>query len=131
MFYGPGVLTMLYANGYGTPRDYKLALRFACEQSWASDAEFALRVGHLEALSHTPAQSYTFDLCEDTTSGLSAARGLQRTAFMGVIMIGLRQEKTLRRSSIQRVTGLPTPGAVDSFRVELDSYTQGSHAIQS
>src|SRR5712691_12329207 len=38
-FYGPGVLTMLYANGKGVPRDYDLAIRFACENSWAAEAE--------------------------------------------------------------------------------------------
>ena len=33
MFYGPGVLTMLYANGLGVSRDYGLAIRFACERT--------------------------------------------------------------------------------------------------
>lgn len=33
-FYGPGVLMMLYANGKGVPRDYDLAIRFACENTW-------------------------------------------------------------------------------------------------
>src|SRR5258708_1331388 len=30
-FAGPGVLTMLYANGKGVRRNYDLAIRFACE----------------------------------------------------------------------------------------------------
>lgn len=72
MFYGPGVLTMLYANGYGVGRDYDLAIRFACENYWASDAEFAARIGHLEHLRDTRSTSSTFDLCDDITSGLSA-----------------------------------------------------------
>jgi len=71
MFYGPGVLTMLYANGKGTPRNYELAIRFACEQTWAAEAEQELRIGHLEYLRDSKAQSTTFDLCDDITSGLN------------------------------------------------------------
>ncbi len=71
MFYGPGVLTMLYANGKGIPQNYSLAIRFACEQAWASDAEMEYRLGHLEHLQATHAHNATFDLCDDTTSGLS------------------------------------------------------------
>lgn len=71
MFYGPGVLTMLYANGKGVPRDYDLAIRFTCENSWAAEAEMAYRIGHLEHLRDAASQSTTFDLCDDITSGLS------------------------------------------------------------
>jgi uncharacterized protein YecT (DUF1311 family) len=69
-FYGPGVLTMLYANARGVPRDYELAIRFACENSWAADAEMELRIGHLEQLRDARAQVASFDLCDDGTSGL-------------------------------------------------------------
>lgn len=71
MFYGPGVLTMLYANGKGVPRDYDLAIRFACESDWSSEAEFGNRIGHLEYLGQAHSESATFDLCDDITSGLS------------------------------------------------------------
>ncbi len=71
MFYGPGVLTMLYANGQGVGRNYDLAVRFACENEWAADAESALRIGHLEHLRTTHSEDATFDLCDDITSGLS------------------------------------------------------------
>ncbi len=71
MFYGPGVLTMLYANGRGARQDYALAIRFACEQTWAAEAEMEYRIGHLEHLETTRAQDPNFDLCDDTTSGLS------------------------------------------------------------
>src|SRR3569623_860804 len=37
MFYGPGVLTMLYANGQGVARNYDTAIHFACEEYWASE----------------------------------------------------------------------------------------------
>ncbi|SEB69206.1 lysozyme inhibitor LprI family protein [Terriglobus roseus] len=71
MFYGPGVLTMLYANGRGVERNYDLAIRFACENDWAAPAEQASRIGHIEYLRTTHADSGNFDLCDDITSGLS------------------------------------------------------------
>jgi hypothetical protein len=71
MFRGPGVLTMLYANGQGAARNYDTAIRFACEENWASDAEMALRIGHLENLRRTNDVGSKFDLCDDITSGLS------------------------------------------------------------
>jgi uncharacterized protein YecT (DUF1311 family) len=69
-FYGPGVLTMLYANGRGVERNYDLAIRFACENTWAAPAEMELRIGHLEQLRDTHAAATNFDLCDDATSGL-------------------------------------------------------------
>ena len=69
MFYGPGVLTMLYANGKGVPRNYDLAIRFACEQDVAAEAEQALRIGHLEYLRANGPQARNFDLCNDVPSG--------------------------------------------------------------
>lgn len=71
MFYGPGVLSMLYANGKAVPRDYDLAIRFACEDEWAAEAEMAYRIAHLEQLRSTATKTATFDLCDDITSGLS------------------------------------------------------------
>ena len=71
MFRGPGVLTMLYANGLSVPREYDAAIRLACDENWASDAEMALRVGHLEFLRQTHDMGARFDLCDDITSGLS------------------------------------------------------------
>jgi hypothetical protein len=71
MFYGPGVLTMLYANGKGVSRNYDLAIRFACENHWAAEAEMSNRIGHLEYLREAGPQNTKFDLCDDITSGLS------------------------------------------------------------
>lgn len=70
-FYGPGVLMMLYANGKGVPRDYNVAIRFACENTWAADAEMEYRVGRLEHLRDIHAVTTHFDLCDDGTSGLT------------------------------------------------------------
>jgi len=71
MFYGPGVLAMLYANGKGVSRNYEVAIHLACENPWAAEAEMAYRVGHLERLRDNPSQAAAFDLCDDITSGLS------------------------------------------------------------
>jgi hypothetical protein len=71
MFYGPGVLTMLYANGQAVPRNYNMAIRFACENEWSAGAEMELRIGHLEALRDGRVEPGRFDLCDDITSGLS------------------------------------------------------------
>jgi hypothetical protein len=71
MFYGPGVLTMLYANGLAVPRNYDLAIRFACENQWAAEAEMEYRIGHLESLRDGAQPAKPFDLCDDVTSGLS------------------------------------------------------------
>lgn len=69
IFAGPGVLSMLYANGQGTPKDLALATRFICENEWAADAETALRLGHLQSMKNT---TTTFDICDDITSGMGA-----------------------------------------------------------
>lgn len=70
-FQGPGVLSMLYANGYGVTRDYALAIRFSCENTWAADAEMEERIGRLEALQAGRLKNAKpFDLCDDATSGL-------------------------------------------------------------
>ena len=70
MFYGPGVLSMLYANGEGVPRNADLAVRFVCENPWAAPAELQGRLTHLEKLRNTAPRGH-FDLCDDATSGLS------------------------------------------------------------
>jgi uncharacterized protein YecT (DUF1311 family) len=66
-FKGPGVLTMLYANGKAVHRDYNLAIRFACEIPQSAEGEMELRIGHLEQLRDTGATS-KFDLCDDALS---------------------------------------------------------------
>ncbi len=68
-FAGPGVLAMLYANGMGVARNYDLALRFVCENTWAAPAETEGRIEHLGHLRDTHATTSKFDLCDDTTSG--------------------------------------------------------------
>jgi hypothetical protein len=70
IFYGPGILSMIYANGQGVPADLDLATRFTCESVWSSPAEIETRLDLLaEArINHTPA---TLDLCDTATSANS------------------------------------------------------------
>lgn len=67
LFSGPGVLTMLYANGQGVRRDYDLAIRFACEmgdvEAGVTDKEMAFRIGLLEQM-RTQEKPEKFDLCD-------------------------------------------------------------------
>lgn len=69
---GRGILTMLYANGHGVPRDYDLAIRFACELAdiGAAEAETEGRIGRIEALRDGKlSTAKPFDICDDETSG--------------------------------------------------------------
>lgn len=61
------ILLMLYANGYGTPKNIDLAIKLACELGGAP-MEIAGRVQHLDALRTGPG-STPFDFCDDVTSG--------------------------------------------------------------
>ncbi len=71
---GAGTLAMLYANGDGVPRDYALAIRFACEVGNRGGSNAAERIGRLEALRDGKLPSgTTFDLCDEQMSGAMGA----------------------------------------------------------
>ena len=93
-FAGPGVLSMLYANGEGVPRNTGLARRFVCENRWAASAELTARLQLLDTIDRAAAPPH-FDLCATATSGLSegacqviasekgdVSRSAQRAAFV-------------------------------------------------
>lgn len=72
-----GVLMMLYANGFGVPRNTDSAIHQACQVD-AAQAEMAGRIEHLANL---PANA-VFDQCDDITSGrmgtvCASIRGVQ------------------------------------------------------
>jgi len=71
-FAGPGILSMLYANGQGVDLDLDLAVRFTCEVTSAAVAEISGRLEHLEQLRTEGANETPFDLCDDATSGYMA-----------------------------------------------------------
>ena len=105
-FYGPGVLSMLYANGLEVQRNYDLAIRFACENSWAAGAEMEGRIGHLEYMRDTHSKATNFDLCDDATSGLMEGACAQ---------IGEQSAKAKRQANLKTISiGWP-PQAKQSF----------------
>jgi uncharacterized protein YecT (DUF1311 family) len=68
VFGGSSVLMMIYANGYGVPRNLELAKKFACETDGAP-AELDGRLAHLDELAKAGAKAEPLDLCDDITSG--------------------------------------------------------------
>jgi uncharacterized protein YecT (DUF1311 family) len=69
IFACPGVLSMIYANGEGTPRNTALARRFVCE-AWSAPAELHIRLDLLDQIDKSTKPPH-FDLCDTATSGLS------------------------------------------------------------
>ncbi len=61
-------LTMIYANAKGTPRNWELAIYFACKSGF-SQGEIDGRVDHLVQLRDKNWQGADFDICDDITSG--------------------------------------------------------------
>lgn len=92
MFYGPGILSMIYANGKGVKPDFTLATRFVCEDEWAAPAELQFRLELLERDKKT-GQVHAFDLCDTSTSGLSEGF----CASINARAADADREKTLKR----------------------------------
>ena len=67
-FDGAGLLTTIYANGKGAPRDLDVAIGFACLLDGAP-AEMDARILRLDALRSTAKPAADFDICDDATSG--------------------------------------------------------------
>jgi len=65
----PAISMMIYANGFGVPENYDLALRFACQVGGAP-AELGGRVSRLWAARAGEKWSAPFDQCDDATSGV-------------------------------------------------------------
>lgn len=99
---GAGTLSMLYANGNGVPRNYTLAIRFACEEDKTGGQNTEERIGRLEALRDgKPTANTTFDLCDEQMSGV-----------MGAYCSGLAERKAdvLRAHRIEAIEKqLPQP----------------------
>ncbi|QCP11529.1 DUF1311 domain-containing protein [Pseudoduganella umbonata] len=62
------VLMMLYANGYGVPRDVDRAIGHACRVD-SAPAELEGRLEHLQRMKGGQERK-RFDLCDDITSGM-------------------------------------------------------------
>jgi uncharacterized protein YecT (DUF1311 family) len=112
-----GVLMMLYANGYGVPRDTDMAIHYACSLEYVAKAEMEARVEHLAA---APRPGVPFDQCDDITSG-----------YMGAICAEIRerQDERVRTARLTRLTsGLPPVGrsAFARLRAAAERYAAGA-----
>jgi hypothetical protein len=68
LFAGTGMLMTIYANGIGAPRNFDIAMKFACELNGAP-AEEEGWIAHLQKLKNENWQGQDFSPCDDITSG--------------------------------------------------------------
>ncbi|WGJ16086.1 hypothetical protein QEV83_07540 [Methylocapsa sp. D3K7] len=68
LFAGTGMLMTIYANGIGAPRNFDIAMKFACELGGAP-AEEEGWLAHLQKLKNENWQGQDFSPCDDITSG--------------------------------------------------------------
>lgn len=93
------VLMMLYANGFGVPRDSDIAIHHACKLEFIAKAEMEARIAHLSG--PQPAGA-VFDQCDDITSG-----------YMGTVCAGIRegQADRIRKARLDRHAATLPPSA--------------------
>ena len=75
---GPSTLVTIYANGKGVPRNYDIAIAYACRMGTAAAAEMEGRLKHLMALKAKGPDKAPFDICDDVTSGMMMGTCAQR-----------------------------------------------------
>jgi uncharacterized protein YecT (DUF1311 family) len=100
------VLMMLYANGFGVPRNTDIAIHHACLVESAAEAEMKFRIEHLASL---PANA-VFDQCDDITSGR-----------MGTECAAIREslDQRVRGARLQRLAeALPAPARAAFTRLQ-------------
>lgn len=98
------VLMMLYANGFGVPRDLDIAIHYACSLDFAAKAEMQARVAHLAG--GLPAGA-VFDQCDDITSG----------AMEGVCAdIRQAQARRVRAARLDRAARAMPAAALPAFK---------------
>lgn len=114
------VMMMLYANGYGVPRDSGRAIHYACRLDTAK-AEMEARVAWLasDAAAH---DSQPFDLCDHITSGR-----------MGAVCAGIKEGRAsrVRNARLERFAAtLPAAGrkAFVPLRMAAEAFAQQSAA---
>lgn len=111
---GSAVLSMIYANGMGVPRNLPLATKFACEAGGAA-AEIDGRIEHLQQLAASPS-SRRFDFCDDITSG-----------YMGGVCAGItaNHADNRREAALDKITrdyNASQRQAYDALRKAADAY---------
>ncbi len=107
MFYGPGVLSMVYANGEGTARNLDLARRFVCESRFATPSEMATRLRLLDRIAVTPTLSPHFDLCNTADPGPSEG-------WCASVQVRLNEAK--RYAEMVKIFETLTPKGQDAFK---------------
>lgn len=101
------VLMMLYANGFGVPRNADVAIHHACQLPFAAKAEMEARVAHL---ARGPEAGTVFDQCDDITSGR-----------MGTLCADLRASRDgrVRSARLERLAdSLPAPARAAFQRLQ-------------
>jgi hypothetical protein len=107
LFTGPGILSMAYANGDGTPRDVDLARRFVCENKEASPEEIEARLKQLDNIEKAPRDSPRFDLCKTAKTGLTLG---------WCASIQLRVNDAKRYDAMVKIVDGETPEAIEAFK---------------
>ena len=113
------VLMMMYANGFGVPRDTDIALHYACSLDFAAKAEMEARVAHLA--NGLPAGA-VFDQCDDITSG-------RMMAVCAAIRESLaRRVRTARLDRVARALPASALPAFTKLRAAADAYAGAASA---
>jgi hypothetical protein len=107
MFTGPGILSMVFANGEGTPRDLDLARRFTCENKEASPAEIQARLELIEKIAVTPTNPPKFDLC---------ATAKTATSWSWCTAVLVRQHDSRRYNEMVAIVEKLTPEGQEAFK---------------
>lgn len=111
------VLMMLYANGFGVPRNTDIAIHYACSMDFVAKAEMEHRVAHLAG---TRDDHAIFDLCDDITSGM-----------MGSVCTDIHetQARRVREARLDRVARTLPEAARPAFkklRVTAEAYASAA-----
>jgi uncharacterized protein YecT (DUF1311 family) len=113
------VLMMLYANGFGVPRDTDIALHYACSLDFAAKAEMEGRVAHLAG--GLPAGA-VFDQCDDITSGrMMSVCAAIRESLAGRV-------RTARLDRVARTLPASALPAFTQLRAAADAYASAASA---
>jgi uncharacterized protein YecT (DUF1311 family) len=107
LFTGPGILSMVYANGEGTPRDLDLARRFTCEDNEASTAEIEGRLALIDKIAATPKDTPHFDLC---------ATAKTATSWSWCTAVLVRQHDAHRYDEMVAIVDKLTPEGQEAFK---------------
>ena len=107
LFTGAGILSMVYANGEGTPRDIDLAKRFTCEIKEADFAETDARLKLLDKIAVATKDVPHFDLCKTASNG---------TSWGWCESIELRLHDAKRYDEMVKIVEGLTPQGVEAFK---------------